>query len=112
MQIHTGRTCLIFRYCAFLDIFSNCLPLRMQNHIGRIFNSPPCLKVKLVALFSLVSTVRFQMFPQIACPMGSAHENAVTFSHQIFPIFENVLTWWFREIFLSLQSNLKIHMVT
>ena len=31
---------------------------------------------------------------------------------QLFPRFENVLTWWICGIFLSLQSNLKIHMVT
>ena len=42
-----------FFHCAFSNVSSNCLSEHMQSHIGSIF--------------LLFYTVRFQMFPQIAC---------------------------------------------
>ena len=41
VQINIGHTCLIILHCAFLNIFSNCLPLRMQSKIGCIYSTFP-----------------------------------------------------------------------
>ena len=45
--------CLFSIHCAFSNVSSNRLPVRMHSHIGYIF--------------LLFSTVRFKMCPQIAC---------------------------------------------
>ena len=70
-----------FLHCAFSNVSSNCLPLRMQSHIGcicfvfstvhfQMYLQTTCLRrgiVTLVAFVWLFSTVRFQMSPQIVC---------------------------------------------
>ena len=59
-ESHTGCTSLTFLHCAFSNVSSNCLPLKMQSHI---FQLSPCLKTIWWYLF----TVRFQISSQIAC---------------------------------------------
>ena len=69
MQSHTDCICYIFLQCAFSNVSSNCLPGRMQSHIGYISVKGKGI-VTLVAFVWLFSSVRFQMCPQIACSIG------------------------------------------
>ena len=53
-QIHTGCICLTFLHCVFSNASSKNLDQHRQIHTG--------------CIFLLISTVRFQICPQIACP--------------------------------------------
>ena len=84
MQSRIGCICLTFSHCVFSNVSSNCQPERMHSHIGCI-----CL------FFSIVP---FQMYPQGACLWGCI-VTLVAF------VWLNVIVGLFLQDFLNLQTK-------